>query len=437
MKTGKLAQRAGITIRTLHHYDQIGLLKPSGHSDNGYRSYAAEDVERLYRVLALRELGLPLTEIGTLLDSGQSPLEQVLERQYQHVQSEIHRHQRILGKLERLQGRLKEAAPARSEEWLELLELMQVQDKYFSPDDLAKFQSSAGEWKPLIVRARELIAQAAEPSSAAAMTLATEWVAELNRVTKGDGQLWGKLTDMLLHEPRMQAQTGIDAGVLRFLANAVTNLEADADGRPPGALEPAMSEDAYDLAYRRGAPWDLGRVQPAWSEFLEADGVEGPVLEVGCGTGDLALAVARRHPVLAIDLSQAALDEANKKAAGSGLDVQFKLWNAIELAGLQRRFGTVIDCGFFHALSSDDRRRFAQELALVTAEGARYVLLGFSIRLPMPNAPSPLTAEGLQEMLSPHWRMEWHRASRFVTRWAQNGVPALMCSLRRTGASAV
>lgn len=436
MNIGKLAQRAGITTRTLHHYDQIGLLKPSSVADNGYRTYGASDVERLYRILALRELGLPLAGIAAVLAGEPSPIDEILEGQRAQLQAEIDQRQLIVEKLQRLQGRLQDSASASTEEWLELLQQMQLQDRYFSLDELALLRSGAGEWAPLASRVRELMAAGTEASSPAATALAAEWVGNLQQATGGRGELWGKLADMIAREPKVQAQTGIDPGMLAYLAAAIAHLEVDDEGSVARAPVSAFSESAYDLAYQRGAPWDIGQVQPAWSALLEEDRLEGPVLEVGCGTGDLALAMARRHPVLAVDLSAVAIQEASRKGARSDLPVEFKVWNAVDLAGLERRFATVIDCGFFHALAMEDRQRFARELARVTGEGARYVVLGFATRLPLPNAPSPLSAEGMQEVLGPHWTLEWQRPTRFMTRWAQDGVPALMCSLRRTAAAA-
>jgi DNA-binding transcriptional MerR regulator len=65
---GRVADLAGITVRTLHHYDEIGLLSPSGRSAAGYRIYEEEDLERLQRVLFYRELGFTLEEIATIVD---------------------------------------------------------------------------------------------------------------------------------------------------------------------------------------------------------------------------------------------------------------------------------------------------------------------------------------------------------------------------------
>lgn len=67
MTVGRLARLAGVTVRTLHHYDEIGLLQPSGRSASGYRLYSAQDRERLQELLFYRELGLGLEEIGRVM----------------------------------------------------------------------------------------------------------------------------------------------------------------------------------------------------------------------------------------------------------------------------------------------------------------------------------------------------------------------------------
>ena len=64
---GDIARRAGISVRTLHHYDEIGLLHPSQRSAAGYRLYGPSDVARLQQILFYRELGLPLEEISRVM----------------------------------------------------------------------------------------------------------------------------------------------------------------------------------------------------------------------------------------------------------------------------------------------------------------------------------------------------------------------------------
>jgi DNA-binding transcriptional MerR regulator len=86
---GQVARAARVTVRTLHHYDEIGLLSPSGRSPAGYRRYDDADLERLQLIRAYRELGFPLEEIAEILDDpGGDPLPH-LRRQHKLLTGRI------------------------------------------------------------------------------------------------------------------------------------------------------------------------------------------------------------------------------------------------------------------------------------------------------------------------------------------------------------
>jgi DNA-binding transcriptional MerR regulator len=78
---GRVAALSGVTIRTLHHYDEVGLLSPGGRSAVGYRIYEDRDLERLQRILFYRELGFTLDEISTIVDDPRSDALGHLRRQ--------------------------------------------------------------------------------------------------------------------------------------------------------------------------------------------------------------------------------------------------------------------------------------------------------------------------------------------------------------------
>jgi DNA-binding transcriptional MerR regulator len=86
---GQVAEELGVTVRTLHHYDEIGLLHPSERSAAGYRLYTRADLERLQNIVVYRRLGFPLEEIGELLDASGADLESHLRRQRAAVTSRL------------------------------------------------------------------------------------------------------------------------------------------------------------------------------------------------------------------------------------------------------------------------------------------------------------------------------------------------------------
>jgi DNA-binding transcriptional MerR regulator len=96
---GDVARMAGITVRTLHHYDEIGLLRPSERRPNGYRAYTDADIGRLQQILTYRELDLGLEEIERLLDEPGSTVE-ALRRARKRVEQRMTKLRRIGAGLE-------------------------------------------------------------------------------------------------------------------------------------------------------------------------------------------------------------------------------------------------------------------------------------------------------------------------------------------------
>ena len=98
---GEVARLAGVTVRTLHHYDRIGLVQPGGRTAAGYRVYDAADLDRLQQVLLYRELGFPLEEVATLLDDPDADQAAHLRRQHRLLRERIERTQAMVAAVEK------------------------------------------------------------------------------------------------------------------------------------------------------------------------------------------------------------------------------------------------------------------------------------------------------------------------------------------------
>jgi DNA-binding transcriptional MerR regulator len=98
---GEVAALAGVTVRTLHHYDRIGLLSPSGRTGAGYRQYAPADLDRLHQVLLYRELGFPLEEVATLLDDPSADPDAHLRRQHRLLRDRLERTSAMVAAVEK------------------------------------------------------------------------------------------------------------------------------------------------------------------------------------------------------------------------------------------------------------------------------------------------------------------------------------------------
>ena len=93
MTVAQMSKRTGVSVRTLHYYDQIGLLKPTEVTDAGYRLYDDTALDKLYMILVYRELGLSLNEIGSILDAPDYDRNRVLEHQIKLMQERIEKLQ--------------------------------------------------------------------------------------------------------------------------------------------------------------------------------------------------------------------------------------------------------------------------------------------------------------------------------------------------------
>lgn len=105
---GQVARMAHVTVRTLHHYDEIGLLVPSERSEAGYRIYGSDDLERLNEILLFRELGLPLEEIGGLLGAPAAARLDALLTHRIRLEKRVERTRAVIRALDRRLAAVKE-----------------------------------------------------------------------------------------------------------------------------------------------------------------------------------------------------------------------------------------------------------------------------------------------------------------------------------------
>ena len=188
--------------------------------------------------------------------------------------------------------------------------------------------------------------------------------------------------------------------------------------------------------YREPAPWDVGEAQPGLAALLTAFPPAGPVLDVGCGTGDLAIALARGGlSVLGVDFVDAAIEEARARAAPLPPEVrdrlEFRVADARRPSGLGARFGAVVDSGFLHLLEEVERDAFVAELALALRPGGRYYLLAFAVTFPGPHVPRAVDESELRLRFAPDagWRLLHCAPATFASR--VGAVPAVAACVER------
>src|SRR5262245_36635051 len=155
MKVGELARRTGLTVRTLHHYDAIGLLKPSLHTEAGHRLYTSADVSRLQQVVSLRRLGFSLDEVRECLQRPDfSPLA-VIDMHLARLREEIRLQRMLCERLEGVAALFRAAGEVSADEFLETIEAMTTMDKLYAPEQIKQFEAAGKAVGPDEIKAVE------------------------------------------------------------------------------------------------------------------------------------------------------------------------------------------------------------------------------------------------------------------------------------------
>jgi DNA-binding transcriptional MerR regulator len=212
-KVGELAAQAGLTVRTLHHWDELGLVSPAERTPAGYRLYGEEEVRRLYRIVALRGLGLSLAQVGAVLDDGE--LRGLVRRQIEALDRRMEHDARLRRRLVRV------LESDDSSDLLATVEMMSVSDKYYAPEQQAKLagrrellgdvaiKQAERDWAGLIAEVEREYEAGTSPSDPRVQELASRWQALIEQFTGGDPGIRASLERMYSEEGVERASRGM------------------------------------------------------------------------------------------------------------------------------------------------------------------------------------------------------------------------------------
>jgi DNA-binding transcriptional MerR regulator len=147
---GALAKVAGMTVRTLHHYDELGLLRPSERTQSGHRRYTEADLHRLYQVRLLRQLGMSLDEIGNVLADAADPglLAKVLTAHLEQLDEQALRLDALRRQTRGLLAQLAGPVPPDTGRLLALLGSTTILDQHLTPEQRDFLERHAFEVGP-------------------------------------------------------------------------------------------------------------------------------------------------------------------------------------------------------------------------------------------------------------------------------------------------
>ncbi|HLT45846.1 MAG TPA: MerR family transcriptional regulator [Rubricoccaceae bacterium] len=238
LRIGELARRTGLTVRTLHHYDAVGLLVPSTRTDAGHRRYTAADVARLQQIASLRALGLPLDAIREALDGGVEP-RAVLERHLAHLRAQIALQRRLATRLEGLAAHLDHTGGAAVEDLLQLIHLTTTMEKHYTPEQLEylekrraevgeeRIQAVQREWQDLFAAVRAHMEAGTDPAEPEVQALARKAEALIGEFTGGDAGIRRSLDNAVRADTKaMYTAWGIEPELGDYYGRAMAALHA-------------------------------------------------------------------------------------------------------------------------------------------------------------------------------------------------------------------
>jgi MerR family transcriptional regulator, thiopeptide resistance regulator len=204
----RFAAETGVTVRTLHVYDHLGLLKPAKRTHSGYRLYGEAELERLEQILALRFVGFSLEQIKELLSGSKWPLVVALRMQREIIAQQKRRFESAIDAIEQAEhALLGDDAIDRWETLRTVMEKFKVSNdtnwtqEYYSEEARAKLaemrentpkeivEQGQRDWAALIADVEEAASSHVDPKSARAQTLAVRWRGLVGQFTRGDADI--------------------------------------------------------------------------------------------------------------------------------------------------------------------------------------------------------------------------------------------------------
>lgn len=236
LKVGEVAKQAGVSVRTLHHYDSIDLVKPSDASESGHRLYNARDIERLQQVISLKSMGMSLTDIATFLKTKDASLENTLKLQEKLVERKILNLQNLHRLLQYLLTRIQQSNSTTTEDLLRLMKEMNEMEntwkKLYTPEQMKSLSERYNQypdqvkevekaWPELFKQFEGALNRGLDPASAEVQALAAKAQHFIDLFTGGDKAIEANLDKGYEQNKESALKTwGVSADVFEYATKA-------------------------------------------------------------------------------------------------------------------------------------------------------------------------------------------------------------------------
>ncbi|MGD1896645.1 MAG: MerR family transcriptional regulator [Phormidesmis sp.] len=228
LKIGELAKQTGLSVRTLHYYDEIELLVPSHRTSADHRLYSDDDIIRLQQILSLRQLGLSLSEIRDCLERPDYSLPQVIDLHRDRLQTEISLSHTLLNRLNGIAKELETTESVAVDTLIQAMETITMTARYFTPEQQEVLEDRLREgedaWREIIRDIRAEMNQGSDLNSPAVRMLARRWLWSMKSLIQGDGEIYDSLIKMYQLEGSLASDWGMDSATFDYILKAIFSM---------------------------------------------------------------------------------------------------------------------------------------------------------------------------------------------------------------------
>jgi len=231
-KVGDLSRETGLTVRTLHHYDELGLVTPSTRTESGHRLYGEADVARLQQVLSLRSLGFALEEIRDCLRQREFSQLRVVQLHLDRLTEQIALQHQLRERLECIARLLDSGRIVSAEEFLRSIAAMSKIESYYTPEQLEylrqrreivgeeRMQAAAGDWEAIRREMRAEMERGTDPADPRVQAIARRMQGLIDEFTGGDPGIEASLNRMYQDNAAPPQAGTPDPALFEYVARA-------------------------------------------------------------------------------------------------------------------------------------------------------------------------------------------------------------------------